>query len=337
MLNKFIKKLSEKKNLSADEMEKALEVILGGGVGEEDIVQFLTLLRDKGETSEEIKGAVITLRKKFQKLPCKTVDVIDTCGTGGDQKGTFNISTASAFVLAGAGIPVAKHGNRAVSSKSGSADVLKACGVNIEVSPEIVARCVDKVGIGFMFAPIYHSTLKVVGGARKKIGTKTIFNILGPLLNPAGAKKQVLGVYDEKLLSVVASVLKELGSESVAVVHGDDGLDELTMTTTSKICFLSNGKIRNEVFDPQSVGYSYCKSEDLVGGDAEQNAKRLKKVLKGSSEAIDHCVYINAALAILVAGRAKDFKEALLLAQDSVSSGRAFRKLEELIRISNFV
>lgn len=335
MFESFIHKLSRNQDLTSTEMEHALEAILGGGVDEEDIIRFLTLLRDKGETSEEIKGAVVTLRKKFQKLPCKTVDLIDTCGTGGDQKGTFNISTASAFVVAGAGIPVAKHGNRAVSSKSGSADVLKACGINIEASPKIVARCIDQVGIGFMFAPVYHSALKAVAGARKKIGTKTIFNILGPLLNPAGAKKQVMGVYDEKLLPVMASVLKELGSESVAVVHGNDGLDELTMTTTSRICFLSNGKIRNEVFDPRSVGYSYCKPEDLAGGDAKQNAKRLKEVLKGSSEAIDHCVYINAALAILVAGRAKDFKGALSLAEESVSSGKAYEKLEALVEMSN--
>lgn len=335
MLDSYIIQLSHKKDLTASQIEQSLELFLLGKASEDQMVQFLTLLRDKGETAEEIKGAVLALRKQAVSLPCKTKDVIDTCGTGGDEKNTFNISTASAFIVAGAGIPVAKHGNKGVSSRSGSADVLKACGVNIDASPKKVARCVDEIGIGFLFAPVYHSALKGVAAARKKIGTKTIFNILGPLLNPAGAKKQVIGVYAERLLPLVISVLNDLGTESAAVVHGDDGLDELTLTTTSKITFLRHGKITTEVFDPRLIGYPFCQPQDLLGGTAEENAKRLKKMLKGHSQPIDHCVHLNAALAIRVSGKTDDTREALLIAQESISSGRAYEKLEALIEMTN--
>ena len=335
MFQDCINKLSRKQNLTVAEMESALDAILSGGVSQTDIILFLTLLRDKGESPEEIKGAVTALRQRAQKLGQKAKEVIDTCGTGGDRKNTFNISTTAAFVVAGAGVAVAKHGNRAVSSASGSADVLKKLGVNIDAPPAVVARCVDEIGIGFLFAPVYHPTLKAVQDARQKIGTKTIFNIVGPLINPAGARKQVIGVYDPRLVSVIASVLKDLGSESLAVVHGDDGLDELTLTSTTKICFLKKGRIFNEIFDPRSVGYPFCRPEDLRGGTAGENALRLRKMLKGHSQAVDHCVHLNAALALIVAGQADDFKEGLLLAQESVSSGKAFEKLEALIELSN--
>lgn len=335
MFKSYFHKLEEKQDLTASEMEKAMEDILGGQVSEEDIIKFLTLLRDKKESVSEIKGAVQALRKKAIKLPCKASNVIDTCGTGGDQKHTFNISTATAFVVAGAGVPVAKHGNKAVSSKSGSADVLRSLGVNVEADSEVVAQCVDEIGIGFLFAPLFHSTLKAAASARQKIATKTIFNILGPLLNPAGAKRQLIGVYDDRLLKIIASVLYELGSESVAVVHGEDGLDELTLTTTSKICFLKGGKITEEIFDPRVVGYPFCKPEDLQGGTAEENARRLKRMLKGHSLPVDHCVHLNAALALMVAGKTNDYTDAVLMAQESVSSGRAYQKLEALIELSN--
>lgn len=335
-MEKTISKLKLKQDLTAFEMQQTLDLILDGKVDEATLIQFLTLLRDKKESAEEIKGAVISLRKKSVLLPCKTKDarMIDTCGTGGDAKNTFNISTASAFVIAGCGIPVAKHGNRAVSSRSGSADVLSALGVKIDASPQVIARCVDEIGIGFLFAPLYHSTLKVVASARKQIGTKTIFNILGPLLNPVGVKKQVIGVYDKRLLPLVAEVLKDLGSNSVAVVWGHDGLDEITLTQKSSICFLKEGKIFSEEFDPQTFGYSYCLPEDLVGGDPLENARRLKLVLKGHSQPLDHCVHLNAALALIVAGLTDNFKEALLLVQESIASGRAYQKLEQLIEMT---
>lgn len=327
--------IESKKNLSSPQMEEAMDFILEGAPPEPDLERFLVGLRDKQETEDEIRGAVLSLRKRVTPLPIKRKDCIDTCGTGGDQKHTFNISTAAAFVVAGAGIGVAKHGNRAVSSKSGSADVLKACGVNIEATPQTVARCIDEIGIGFLFAPHFHPAMKAVAAVRKKIGTKTLFNVLGPLLNPASAKRQVIGVYDPRLLKPVASVLKELGSQSVAVVHGEDGLDELTLTGPSKICFLKDGGIREESFDPRSVGYAFCSPNDLEGGTAEENAKRLRLVLKGHSLPLDHCVHLNAALAILVAGRAPDFTAALLMAQESVSSGKAYAKLEQLVELTN--
>lgn len=334
-LETSIQKLKSATSLTAQEVEEDFAQIFSGKVEEKFLIQYLTLLRDKGETTEEIKGAILTLQKKALRLPITVVGAIDTCGTGGDQKNTFNISTAAAFVVAGAGIPVAKHGNRGVSSRSGSADLLKACGVNIDASPETVARCVDKIGIGFMFAPLYHSALKAVSDARKKISTKTIFNILGPLLNPAGVKRQVIGVYDQRLLKLVADTLKELGSESAAVVHGGDGLDEVTLTTTSRIFLLKNKKIVEEEFDPRSVGYPYCKPEDLQGGTAEENAHRLRKMLKGHSQPIDHCVHLNAALAIRVAGKTDDMREALLMVQESISSGKAYGKLEALVEMTN--
>ncbi len=331
----FLDQLLLKRDLSVSQMETALEEILSGRVEEKEVVSWLNLLRDKGEKAEEIKGAVVALRKRAVLLSCKTREVLDTCGTGGDQKNTFNISTAVAFVVAGAGVAVAKHGNRAVSSQSGSADVLRACGVKVDASPEVVASCVDQIGIGFLFAPLYHATLKAVSAARQKIKTKTIFNILGPLLNPAGAPRQMIGVYDAKLLLLMGTVLKELGTKKALLVHGHDGLDEVTLTSKSSLLWVQEGKMREEIFDPTILGYPFCRPEELTGGTAEENAKRLKKTLKGHSQAVDHCVHINAAFALLVADRAKDIKEALLMAQESISSGRAYEKLERLVEMTN--
>lgn len=335
MFKSYLQKLQVKKNLTDSEMRTAMEELLTGFVPKPDIISFLTLLRDKGETMDEIKGAVMALRQKMAPFFCQSQDVLDTCGTGGDQKNTFNISTAAAFIIAGAGIPVAKHGNRAVSSICGSADLLKACGVNVEAPSDLVKKCVDEIGIGFLFAPLYHQAMKTVADARQKLATKTIFNILGPLLNPAGAKKQVIGVYHERLLPIVAQVLSDLGSTHVAVMHGKDGMDEITLTTTTKICFLRNGKITEEIFDPRSVGYDTCSPEDLKGSMPEENAKRLRKMLKGHSQPVDHCVHLNAALGILVAGKTHEFKEALLMAQESIASGRAYQKLEALVEMTH--
>lgn len=318
------------KDLTSDQMQVALVGLLDPKAKEVDMINFLTSLRDKPESAEEIKGAVLKLREMMVKLPIKEMEVLDTCGTGGDQKKSFNISTAVAFVVAGAGIAVAKHGNRAVSSRSGSADVLRALGINVDASPERVARSIEEIGIGFLFAPNFHPALKAVASARKKIGTKTIFNILGPLLNPANAAYQVIGVYSERLLGIVPQVLSELGSKRVAVVHGSDGMDELTLTGLSEIAWLRDGRIEREKFDPKMVGYEHCKPSELEGGSPEENAHRLRLCLKGHSEAIDHCVHLNAALAIQVSGRADNFKEALLMAQESISSGKAYQKLEEL-------
>jgi len=332
MMKLWLEQLEAGQNLSADETGQIMQAVLDDQLSEKELTRFLLALRNKGETSEEIWGLVNTLKKVA--LPFEFGgDLLDTCGTGGDLKNTFNISTAVAFVLAGCDIKVAKHGNRAVSSRSGSADVLKALGVNVEASVETSKHCLEKVGIAFLWAPLYHPALKKVAAVRQKIG-KTVFNIIGPLLNPAGAKKQVIGVFDEKLLDLLPPVLKKMGTTKAAVVHGSDGMDELTLTGPSYISWYEGGEVKREIFDPRSVGYDYCRHQDLEGGDAEQNAKRLRRVLKGHSEAIDHCVHLNAALAVMVAGQAGDFKEALLKVQESISSGKAYQKLEELVRES---
>lgn len=330
-----IKQLKNSIDLHESEMRAALEFILTEQASQDDIVEFLTLLRDKGESASEIKGALKLMREKCHRLPLKSSPLFDTCGTGGDGKNTFNISTAVAFVLAGGGINIAKHGNRAVSSKSGSADVLKALGVNIEADANKVAHCIDEIGIGFLFAPHYHPAMKIVGPARQKIGTRTIFNLLGPMLNPAQPDFQIMGVYDQKLLPIITQVLKDTGSKAVAVVHGSDGMDEITLTGKTYISLYKDNHVDLFEFDPQEVGYDYCSPKDLEGGNAEENAKRLRRLLKGHSEAIDHCVHLNAALGFMVAGKTSDFKEGLLMAQESISSGRAYQKLEALIEISH--
>lgn len=316
------------------DIQKAMTALFDGEFSEVQAISFLERLRDKGETADEILGVVNFLRSRMVFLDIPGLKLMDVCGTGGDAKNTFNISTAVAFVLAGAGIPVAKHGNRAVSSQSGSADVLKALGVNVESSPQQIIRCIREVGIGFLFAPSFHPILKNVAAIRKKIGTRTIFNIVGPLVNPTRPACQVVGVYSPDLLKPVAHVLKALGVTGV-VVHGEDGMDEVTLTGKTKLCWVKSGKISEETFDPAEVGYAPCTPESLQGGDAAANARRLRKTLKGHSEPIDHCVHLNAALGILTYGLAADFKDALLLVQESISSGKAFEKLERLIEISN--
>ncbi len=337
MLSDLINRLQSRRHLTVSEMEAAFEIVLNPSSSAEEVSSFLIALRDKGETAEEVEGAVRALDKQVRPIYCHTQDLLDTCGTGGDQKNTFNISTATAFVVAGAGVAVAKHGNRAVSSRSGSADVLKALGINIEAAPDLVSTCIEKIGIGFLFAPLYYPILKSVAPIRKKIGTKTIFNLLGPLLNPLHAQRQVVGVYHPDLLPIVAEVLKKRGLISAAVVHGCDGMDEVTLAGKTQICFLKKGQMSSEIFDPRSVGYDYCDAADLAGGSAEDNAKRLRQTLKGHSQPIDHCVHLNAALALRVSGKADDWKQAVLMAQQSVSSGAAYQKLEALIEMTNRV
>lgn len=316
------------------DMQKAMTALFDGEFSEAQAISFLENLRDKGETADEILGVVHFLRHRMIPVDVPGLRLMDVCGTGGDAKNTFNISTAVAFVLAGAGIPVAKHGNRAVTSQSGSADVLKALGVNVDVTPAQVVRCIREIGIGFLFAPSFHPVLKNVAVVRKKIGTRTVFNIVGPLVNPACPACQVVGVYSPSLLWPVAQVLQKLGVTGV-VVHGEDGLDEVTLTGKTKLCWVQGDQIIEDSFDPQTVGYAYCTPESLQGGDAIANARRLKKVLKGHSEPVDHCVHLNAALALKAYGRVSDMKEGLLVVQESISSGKAFEKLERLIEVSN--
>jgi anthranilate phosphoribosyltransferase len=274
------------------------------------------------------------MREKMTRVaaPAGAIDVV---GTGGDASGSFNISTCAAFIVAGAGVPVAKHGNRALSSRSGAADVLGALGVNIELPADGVARCIHEAGIGFMFAPAHHPAMKNVGPTRVELGTRTIFNLLGPLSNPAGVKRQMVGVFSRQWVEPLAQVLKNLGSEHVWVVHGSDGLDEITTSGPTYVAALENGAVRAFEVTPEEVGLSRVKPEALRGGDAGHNAQALGEVLKGKKGAFRDVALLNAAAGLIVAGRAKDLKAAIALAEKSVDSGEAENRLQRLIKISN--
>jgi anthranilate phosphoribosyltransferase len=274
------------------------------------------------------------MRQKMLRVQAPA-DAIDVVGTGGDASGSFNISTCAALIVAGAGVPVAKHGNRALSSRSGAADVLAALGVNIELTPEGVSRCIKQAGIGFMFAPAHHPAMKNVGPTRVELGTRTIFNLLGPLSNPAGVKRQMVGVFSRQWIEPLAQVLKNLGSESVWVVHGSDGLDEITTAGPTHVAALENGAVRTFEITPEEMGLQRVKPEALRGGEAKENAQALADVLKGKSGAFRDVAVLNAAAALVVAARAKDLKQALALAQRSIDSGEAASRLQRLVAISN--
>jgi len=293
-------------------------------------------MRVRGETVEEITGAVTTMRAKMLgvKAPPGAVDVV---GTGGDASGSFNISTCAAFIVAGAGVPVAKHGNRALSSKSGAADVLQALGVRIELDANQVGMCMRDAGIGFMFAPAHHPAMKNVGPTRVELGTRTIFNLLGPLSNPAGVKRQMIGTFSRHWVEPMAQVLKNLGAESIWVVHGSDGLDEITTSGPTSVAALENGKIRTFEVMPEDAGLSRAKPEVLRGGDAEYNARALLEVLKGKPSAFRDVSILNAAAALIVAGKAKDLKQGATLAAKSIETGEAVGRLDRLIAVSNAV
>ncbi|MGB9055272.1 MAG: anthranilate phosphoribosyltransferase, partial [Pseudolabrys sp.] len=296
----------------------------------------LMALRVRGETVEEITGAVTTMRAKMLgvKAPADAVDVV---GTGGDASGSFNISTCAAFIVAGAGVPVAKHGNRALSSRSGAADVLQALGVKIELNADQVGTCIRDAGIGFMFAPAHHPAMKNVGPTRVELGTRTIFNLLGPLSNPARVKRQMVGTFSKQWVEPMAQVLKNLGSESIWVVHGSDGLDEITTAGLTTVAALENGKIRTFEVGPEDAGLSRAKPEALRGGDAEHNARALLDVLKGKPSPFRDIAILNAAAGLIVAGKAKDLKQGAMLAAKSIEAGEAEGRLDRLIAVSNSV
>jgi anthranilate phosphoribosyltransferase len=322
-------------NLSEFEMMNAMTQVMEGKVGDAPLAAFLTALQLKHETVPEIVGAARVMRAKAEKAKVQATNIVDTCGTGGDGADTFNISTAVAFVAAGAGVTVAKHGNRAVSSKSGSADVLKSMGVNIEASLSTVERCVEKVGIGFLFAPLMHKAMKHAAAVRKELGFRTIFNLLGPLTNPANAHAQVLGVYDSRWVNPLAEVLRDLGSRRALVVHGFDGLDEITLTDETQVSELKNDNVINFTIDPKEYGYSICSAQDLKGGAPEENAGIIREILKGATGPKTDIVILNAAAAIYVGGKADSIEKGILVAANSIGSGAANKKLEELCRVSN--
>jgi anthranilate phosphoribosyltransferase len=320
--------------LSRAEAAEAFDLLLSGQATPSQIGGFLMALRVRGETPDEIAGAVSAMRAKM--LPVETADdAIDIVGTGGDASGSYNVSTAAALIVAGTGVKVAKHGNRALSSKSGAADVLAALGVNIELTPEAIARCVAEAGVGFMFAPAHHGAMRHVGPTRVELGTRTIFNLLGPLSNPAGVKRQLLGVYARTWLQPMVEVLKTLGSTRVIAVHGSDGLDEITTTGPTEIVSLENGVISHGVITPDEVGLRVAVPEDLKGGDSGHNAAALRAVVEGEKTPYRDIAILNAAAALLVAGTVASLAEGVSIATESVDRGRALATLNRLIVVSN--
>ncbi len=320
--------------LSREEAARGFDTMMSGEATPSQMGALLMALRVRGETVDEITGAVTAMREKMLRVraPAGAIDVV---GTGGDASGSFNISTCAAFIVAGAGVPVAKHGNRALSSRSGAADVLGALGVNIDLTPDGVSRCIREAGIGFMFAPAHHPAMKNVGPTRVELGTRTIFNLLGPLSNPASVKRQMVGVFSRQWIEPLAQVLKNLGSESVWVVHGSDGLDEITTAGATHVAALENGVVRTFEITPEQVGLERVKPEALRGGEAKENAQALSGVLKGEKSAFRDVAVLNAAAGLMVAGRAKELKQAVALAQASIDTGEAASRLQRLVASSN--
>jgi anthranilate phosphoribosyltransferase len=320
--------------LSREEASEAFDRMMSGEATPSQMGGLLMALRVRGETIDEITGAVTAMRAKMLRVAAPP-DAIDIVGTGGDASGSYNISTCAAFIVAGAGVPIAKHGNRALSSRSGAADVLAALGVNIELEPEAIANCIEQAGIGFMFAPAHHPAMKHVGPTRVELGTRTIFNLLGPLSNPAGVKRQMVGVFSRQWVEPLAHVLRNLGCERALVVHGSDGLDEVTTSGPTVVAALADGKVTTSEINPEDVGFRKVRPQDLRGGDAEANAKALVDVLKGKKGPYRDVAVLNAAAALIVAGRAQDLPEAVALATKSVDSGEAEGRLDRLIAVSN--
>ncbi|HIC89301.1 MAG TPA: anthranilate phosphoribosyltransferase [Anaerolineae bacterium] len=334
MIRQVIAKLLDGEDLSAAEAEAAMNEIMAGEATSAQIGAFLTALRMKGETVEEITGCARAMRSNARPVPhTRDGSLVDTCGTGGDRAGTFNVSTTAAFVVAGHGVPVAKHGNRSVSSKCGSADVLEALGLDLSLSAKQVAACIDQVGIGFLFAPVFHPAMKHAIGPRRELGVRTVFNILGPLTNPAGATRQVIGVYDPALTEPMAHVLGELGARSAFVVHGAGGLDELSTLGTNRVSWLHNGQVTTFQLDPSDLGLPRASLADLRGGDATENAQILRRILSGREQGPKRdVVLLNAAAAL--ATDSNDWTTALAQARISLDSGAALRKLDDLIQFA---
>lgn len=339
-IKQAIAKVVTHKDLSEDEMVDVMNEIMGGEATPAQIGSFLTGLRMKGETVAEISGAVRVMREKATPIEAG-VDLgrgdvlVDTCGTGGDGSGTFNVSTTTAFVVAGAGLPVAKHGNRSMSSNCGSADVLEAAGVSLDISPEEVGECIREIGIGFLFAPALHGAMKYAIGPRKELGVRTIFNILGPLTNPAGANVQVLGVFDGDLIEPLALVLAKLGSKRALVVHGEGNLDELTVTGETKIAELKEGKVTCYSITPEEFGLERSSLQQLQGGvDAAESAEQMRAVLGGEKGAKRDMVLLNSGAALMAAGVCEDLMAGIAKAAEIIDSGKALQKLDELAALT---
>ncbi len=337
MIGEAIQKVVERIDLEEDEMARVVEQIMEGEATPSQIASFLTALRMKGESVSEITGAARVMLDKANRISSPNDAVVDLCGTGGDRQGTFNISTTASFIVAGAGVSVAKHGNRSVSSAVGSADVLEALGVNIDYSVEHAERCLNEIGIVFLFAPLYHPAMKNVAVPRKEVGIRTIFNILGPIANPAGVKRQVIGVYSEALLDPVVKVLRNLGHINALVIHGSDAMDEFTVTGKTTVAELRDGMVKKYQFEPSEIGLKKSKLDELRGGqNPEQNAEIVLAILRGEDTGAKRDIaLLNAAAAIYVSDDDIDMGQALESAKEALDTGKALSKLDEFIEFTN--
>lgn len=342
MIVEALHKVVDGTDLSRGEAAQVMEFLMSGQATDAQVAAFLTAMRMKGETVEELCGFARVMREKVTPVPTQYAGaqatphpdkrmLVDTCGTGGDAQGTFNISTAAALVVAGAGIPVAKHGNRGVSGPCGSADVIEALGVPLDLAPERVGRCIDEVGIGFLFAPLLHPAMKFVMPARREIRLRTLFNVLGPLTNPASAPAQVIGVYDGALTELLAGVMNELGCHRAFVVHGMDGLDEISTIAETRISEVHNGHIRTYFVQPEDFGIARARLADLRGGDAAANAEIIRQILQGAKGPRRDIVVLNAGAAIVAGGGAQDMQEGIVTAERSIESGTAWDTLEKVV------
>lgn len=336
MISGSIQKVINKEDLTREEAKQVMDEIMSGGASPVQISAFLTAMRMKGETVEEITACAMTMREKCTKLnPC--ADVLDIVGTGGDEAFTFNISTVSSLVVSAGGVPVAKHGNRSVSSKCGSADLLESLGVKIDINAAQSEKILNEIGLCFMFAPTYHESMKYAAPIRRELGVRTIFNILGPLANPAGANLQLVGVYDGNLVEPIAQVLKNLEVKRAMVVHGHDGLDEITLCTTTTVCEVNDGKVNSFFLDPEQFGFEKCTAKDLVGGNPEENKKIALDILNGQKGAKRDIVVLNSAVCLYIADNNVTLRECVKRAENIIDSGRAKEQLERFVKLSNEV
>ncbi|MEW6131118.1 MAG: anthranilate phosphoribosyltransferase [Acidobacteriota bacterium] len=337
-INEAIKKVIERQHLTTDEAAAVLEQIMTGQCAEAQIAALLTALRMKGETVAELTGFARVMRSKATAVRPRLINtdeaLVDTCGTGGDVSGSFNISTAAAFVVAACKVRVAKHGNRSVSSHCGSADVMEALGVKIELPIERINACLDEVGISFLHAPLLHEAMKHVAPVRRQLGVRTIFNMLGPLTNPAGANCQVIGVFSPQLTEMFAHTLNDLGTRRALIVHGSDGLDEITITGTTRLTELKDGEVKTREIHPEDFGLACAVADQIKGGDARQNAEIIRQILQGEKSSRRDIVLLNAAAALIAAGRARDFSEGIRLASEAIDTGAALAKLHQLIQFT---
>lgn len=336
MMQEAIQKVVDGQNLTQEEAKNVMNMMLSGVSTQAQLGAFLTAMRMKGETLEELTGFVSVLKEKAKHIMPNTKNYVDLVGTGGDRTFTFNISTTSAFVAAGAGVPIAKHGNRSISSKSGAGDVLEALGVNITAEPEVVTKCVEEAGLGFMFAPSFNKSMRYVGQARKEMGIRSVFNILGPLANPSDARCMVVGVYDPALTEMMAKAMHNLGVESGFVVSGEDCMDEFTLTGKTTVSEIKDGKVRTYEVTPEQFGFQRVTLEELQGGDGKQNAEITTEILKGQARGAKRDIVLLNAGATLYAGKIADsIEDGIHMAKESIDSGRAYHVLEKLVEISN--